>query len=194
MQKTLPPKFKYPGSFTIPCTIGNHDIGKTLIDLGASINLMPLSMFKKIGDHEIKPTRMMLQLIDRSVKYPYGVVEDVVVKIDKLQFLVDFVVMEMGENAEMPLILGRPFMKTTKVIIHVDNGVLTLNDQDEEVTFNVFNEMQLIQVKQARPKAPGEVCSVTSLPDQAAKLVKRNHNCFSPKLKEEDKDKEELVH
>ncbi|XP_017412991.2 uncharacterized protein LOC108324561 [Vigna angularis] len=73
MQKTLPPKFKDPGSFIIPCTIGNHDIGKTLIDLGASINLMPLSMLEKIGGLEVKPTRMMLQLADRSVKYPYGV-------------------------------------------------------------------------------------------------------------------------
>ncbi|XP_047159187.1 uncharacterized protein LOC124829675 [Vigna umbellata] len=69
MQKTLPPKFKDPGSFIIPCTIGNYDIGKTLIDLGASINLMPLSMLEKIGGLEVKPTRMMLQLTDRSVKY-----------------------------------------------------------------------------------------------------------------------------
>ncbi|XP_047161709.1 uncharacterized protein LOC124831678 [Vigna umbellata] len=97
IQKTLPPKSKDFGSFTIPCTIGKHDIEKALIDLGASINLMPLSMLKKIGGLEVKPTRMMLQLVDRSIKYPYGVVEDVVVKIDKLQFPVDFVVMEMEE-------------------------------------------------------------------------------------------------
>ncbi|XP_052724088.1 uncharacterized protein LOC128193932 [Vigna angularis] len=100
MQKTLPPKFKDPGSFTIPCTIGNHDIGRALVDLGASINLIPLSMLKKIGGLEVKPTRMMLQLADRSIKYPYGVVEDVVVNIDKLQFPVDFVVMDMEESAD----------------------------------------------------------------------------------------------
>ncbi|XP_017410999.2 uncharacterized protein LOC108323145 [Vigna angularis] len=102
MQKSLPPKVKDPGSFTIPCTIGNHDIGKALVDLGASINLMPLSMLKKIGDLEVKSTRMILQMADRSIKHPYGVVEDVVIKVDKLKFPVDFVVMEMekGQNQE----------------------------------------------------------------------------------------------
>ncbi|XP_014490731.1 uncharacterized protein LOC106753436 [Vigna radiata var. radiata] len=105
MQKTFPPKFKDPGSFTISCTIGSNNIGKAFIDLGANINLMPLSMLKRIGGLEVKPTRMMLQLADRFVKYPYGVVEDVVVKIDKFQFLVDFLVMEMEENAKILLIL-----------------------------------------------------------------------------------------
>ncbi|XP_014499231.1 uncharacterized protein LOC106760291 [Vigna radiata var. radiata] len=99
IQKALPPKFKDSGSFTIPCTIGDCDVGKALVDLGASLNLMSLSMLNKIGGLEVKPTRIMLQLEDRSIKYPYDVVEDVVVKIDKLQFLVDFVVMEMEENA-----------------------------------------------------------------------------------------------
>ncbi|XP_014515631.1 uncharacterized protein LOC106773451 [Vigna radiata var. radiata] len=71
IQKLLPPKFKDPGSFTIPCTIGKLAIGKALIDLGASINLMPLSLFKKIGELELKPTRMTLQLADRYIKYPH---------------------------------------------------------------------------------------------------------------------------
>ncbi|XP_047154251.1 uncharacterized protein LOC124825634 [Vigna umbellata] len=142
MQKTLPPKFKDPGSFTIPCTIGDHDIGKALIDLGASINLMPLSMLKKIGGLEAKPTRMKLQLANRSIKYPLGVVEDVIIKIDKLQFPVDFVVMDIEEDEEIPLILGRPFMKTAKVVIHMEEGILKLKDQDREITFNVFEAEQ----------------------------------------------------
>ncbi|XP_017420276.1 uncharacterized protein LOC108330297 [Vigna angularis] len=136
LQKSLPPKFKDPGSFNIPCTIGNHDIGKALVDLGASTNLMSLSMLKKIGGLEVKPIRMILQMVDRSIKHPYGVVEDVVIQIDKLKFPIDFVVMEVGEDVDIPLILGRPFMKTTKVVIHVDDGVLTLKDQDKEVTFS----------------------------------------------------------
>ncbi|XP_014511500.1 uncharacterized protein LOC106770191 [Vigna radiata var. radiata] len=97
MQRTLPPKFKDPGSFTNPCIIGNYEIGKALVDLGASINLMPLSMLQKIGGLEVKSTRMILQMADKSIRHPYGVVEDVVIKIDKLQFPVDFVVMEMGK-------------------------------------------------------------------------------------------------
>ncbi|XP_047178862.1 uncharacterized protein LOC124845748 [Vigna umbellata] len=84
LQKTLPPKFKDPRSFTIPCTIGNHDIGKVLVDLGASINLMPLFMLKKICGLEVKPTKAILQMANGSIKHPYGVVEDVLVKIDKL--------------------------------------------------------------------------------------------------------------
>ncbi|XP_047174779.1 uncharacterized protein LOC124842360 [Vigna umbellata] len=168
LQKTLPPIFKDLGSFTIPCTIGNHGIRKVLVDLGASINLMPLFMLKKICGLEVKPTKAILQMADGSIKHPYGVVEDLVVKIDKLQFPVDFVVMDMGEDVEMPLILGRPFMKTTKVVIHVDEGTMKLKDQDEEVTFNVFDKVQPIQVTKTSPKAKDEVLSVTSLLDKAA--------------------------
>ncbi|XP_047179301.1 uncharacterized protein LOC124846130, partial [Vigna umbellata] len=195
LQKTLPPKFKDPGSFIIPCTIGNHDIGKALVDLGASINLMSLFILKKIGGLEVKPTKAILQMVDRSIKHPYGVVEDVVVKIDKVKFLVDFVVMEMEENVEIPLILGRPFMKKAKVVIHVDDGVITLKEQDEEVTLNVFEAGQPIQVTRTSPKAKDDVLSVTSLPDKVVKTVKRNHSCCFPRLKEDDRDKEEkLVH
>ncbi|XP_052728494.1 uncharacterized protein LOC108327310 [Vigna angularis] len=80
IQKLLPPKFKDPGSFTIPCTIGNISVGKALIDLGANINLMPLSMFEKVEGLELKPTWMTLQLVDTSLKYPYRLAEDVLVK------------------------------------------------------------------------------------------------------------------
>ncbi|XP_052728535.1 uncharacterized protein LOC108327431 [Vigna angularis] len=142
-----------------------------------------------------KPTRMMLQLADRSVKYPHGVVENMVVKIDKLQFLVDFVVTEMEENAEVPLILGRPFMKTAKVVIHVDDGVVTLKDQEREVTFNVFEVGQPIQEKQTSLKIIDEVLSVTSLPDKAIKLVKKGLSCFYIKVEGEDEEKEgKFVH
>ena len=140
IQKILPPKFKDPGSFTLPVTIGSLVVGKALLDLGASINLVPLSMLKKIGELEIKPTRMTLQLTDRSIKYPNGVVEDVLVKVNKFLFPMDFVIMEMEENVEVPLILGRPFMKTVRLLIDVD-GKPTVRVQDEEVNFNVFEAM-----------------------------------------------------
>ncbi|XP_017420343.1 uncharacterized protein LOC108330370 [Vigna angularis] len=111
IQKLLPPKLKDPGSFTIPCTIGNISVGKAIIDLGASINLMPLSMFEKVEGLELKPTRMTLQLAHRSLKYPYGVAKDVIMKVDKFMFPVDFVIMEMEEDVNVPLILGRHFMR-----------------------------------------------------------------------------------
>jgi len=72
IQKILPPKHKDPGSVTIPCSIGEVTVGKALIDLGASINLMPLSMSKRLGELEIMPTRMTLQLADRSITRPCG--------------------------------------------------------------------------------------------------------------------------
>ncbi|XP_068492199.1 uncharacterized protein [Phaseolus vulgaris] len=138
IQKSLPQKSRDPGSFTLPVTIGNLTVGKALLDLGASINLMPSSMLKKIGDVEVKPTRMTLQLADRSIKYPHGIVQDLLVKVDKFLFPVDFVVMDIEEDVEVPLILGRPFMKTAKVIIDVDKGKLKVCVLDEEVNFNVF--------------------------------------------------------
>ena len=142
IQKPLPQKSRDPGSFTLPVTIGNLTIKRALMDLGASINLIPLSMLKNIGDVEVRPTRMTLQLADRSIKYPYGIVEDMIVKVDKFLFPVDFVVIDMEEDAEVPLILGRPFMKTAKVIIDVDKGKLKVCAQDEEVSFDVFEAMK----------------------------------------------------
>ena len=81
-------------------------------------------MLRRIGDMEVKPTRMTLQLADRSMKYLYGVAKDVLVKVDKFMFPIDFLVMDIEEDIEVPLILGRPFMKTVKVIIDVDDGKL----------------------------------------------------------------------
>jgi len=90
-------------------------------------------MLKTIQDVEVQPTRMTLQLVDRSIEYPYGIVEDLLFKVDKFYFLVDFVIMDMEEDLEVLLILGRPLMKAAKVIIHVDNGKLKVQGQDEEV-------------------------------------------------------------
>ncbi|XP_019427136.1 PREDICTED: uncharacterized protein LOC109335457 [Lupinus angustifolius] len=128
--------------------IGELSLGNALLDLGANINLMPLSMLKRIGDLEIKPTRMTLQLADRSVKYSYGVEEDVLVKVDGLVFPMDFAIMDVEKDKEVPLILGRPFMKTAQVIIDVDDGKLMVRVEDQEVNFNVFEAMQHSRNKQ----------------------------------------------
>ncbi|XP_068305074.1 uncharacterized protein [Pyrus communis] len=90
----LPPKKKDPGSFTISCTIGNCDFSSTLIDLGASVNLMPYSVFKRLGEGELKPTSNIIQLADRSITYPRGVIEDVIVKVDNLYLPADFMVFD----------------------------------------------------------------------------------------------------
>ena len=115
LQSKIPTKLKDPRSFTIPCSIGNRYAGRTLCDLGASINLMPLSVFKQLGVRECKPTTVTLQLADRSYAYPEGKIEDVLVKVDKFIFLVDFNVLDFEANKEVLIILGRPFLATGKI-------------------------------------------------------------------------------
>jgi len=113
-------------------------VDKALLDLGVSINLMPLALLRKIGNLEVQPTQIQLLLVDIFIKYPYSVVEDILVKVDKFTFPVDFVVMDIEEDDEFPLILGRPFMKTARIIIDVDKGKIKVRTQDDEVTFNLF--------------------------------------------------------
>ena len=139
LQRKLPQKLKDPGSFTIPCSIGNSIFEKALCDLGASINLMPLSIFKKLGLGEARPTTVSLQLADRSIKHPRGIIEDVLIKVDKFIFLADFIVLDIEEDEEIPIILGRPFLATGRALIDVQKGELRLRVQEEEVIFNVFN-------------------------------------------------------
>ena len=91
LQRKLPPKLKDPRSYTIPCTIGDFDFDKVLCDLGASVNLMPLSIFRKLEIGEVKPTTVCLQFMDRSVKHPRGIIEDVLVKMDKFIFSANFI-------------------------------------------------------------------------------------------------------
>ena len=104
LQKKSPQKFKDPDSFTIPCTIGDSNFEKALCDLGASINLMPLSVFKKLGFGDVKLTTISLQMAYKSLTYSRGVIEDVLVKVDKFIFQVDFVVLDMEKDREIPLI------------------------------------------------------------------------------------------
>ncbi|XP_061371264.1 uncharacterized protein LOC133313865, partial [Gastrolobium bilobum] len=118
-QKNLPPKLKDPGSFSIPCTIGSMTIERVLCDLGASINVMPLSMMKKLGITEVKPINMILQLADHSTKQAYGVIEDILVKVDKFIFPMDFVILDIEEDTAVPMIFGRPFLATSGALIDV---------------------------------------------------------------------------
>ncbi|KAK5824909.1 hypothetical protein PVK06_019696 [Gossypium arboreum] len=142
LQNKLPTKLKDPRSFTIPCLIVNLNIEKALADLGPSINLMSYKRFKQLGLGEPKPTRMSIQLADRSVKYPRGIIEDVLVKVDKFIFPVDFVVLDMDEDVEVPLILGRPFLATTRAVIDVGDGKLVLTVGDEEMIFEIYDAMR----------------------------------------------------
>ncbi|GKB55645.1 reverse transcriptase domain-containing protein, partial [Tanacetum coccineum] len=110
-----------------------------LADLGASINLMPLSVWKKLSLSELTSTRMTLELVDRSVAHPKGVAKDVFVKVGKFYFLADFVVVDYDVDPRVPRILGRPFLRTTRALIDVHGEELTLRVDDEAITFKVRN-------------------------------------------------------
>ena len=138
----IPLKLQDPGSFSIPCVVGNLDFGKCLCDLGASINLMPLSIFKKLGLGEVKPSSMVLQLADQSFKRPYGKIEDVLVKVDKFIIPVDFVVLDYEEDNNCPLIFGHPFLNTVRALVDVNEGKLTLRIGDEQVEFCMRKSME----------------------------------------------------
>ncbi|XP_045831120.1 uncharacterized protein LOC123922450 [Trifolium pratense] len=143
IQKKLPQKKKDPGSFTIPCSIGNISVGRALCDLGASINLMPLSMMKKIPGAVAKPTKMQLSLADRSIVHPYGILHDVLVRVAEFVFPADFVILDMEDDADVePLLLGRPFLATGRALIDVEMGELMLRTHGEQVMFNVFKAMK----------------------------------------------------
>ncbi|XP_050222514.1 uncharacterized protein LOC126672604 [Mercurialis annua] len=132
----LPAKLKDPGSFSIPCTIGTMSSINCLCDIGSSINLMPLTLFRALcGDKTVKNTSMVLQLADHSLKRPYGIVEDVLVKVDKFIFPVDFVILDYAVDKECPIILGRTFMNTGRALIDVHGGKLSLRIDEETIEF-----------------------------------------------------------
>ncbi|XP_050876213.1 uncharacterized protein LOC127079903 [Lathyrus oleraceus] len=138
----IPVKKKDRGFVTIPCTIGDRSFKKALIDLGACVSLMPLSIYRKLGIRTIQDTRTTLQIAYHSVKRPYGVVEDVLVKIDKFVFPVDFVILEMPKDEEIPLILRRSFLETGRCVIDIKEGTMTLKVYDKELKIDVRSTMK----------------------------------------------------
>ncbi|XP_024033495.1 uncharacterized protein LOC112095621 [Citrus clementina] len=142
LQSKIPTKLKDLESFTIPCSIGTRYASRALCDLGASINLMPLSVFKQLGVGECRPTTVTLQLADISYAYPEGKIEDILVKVDKFIFLVDIIVLDFETNKEVPIILERPFLVTGKTLIDVQKGELTIKVNDQQVTFNVLETVR----------------------------------------------------
>ena len=122
LQQKIPAKYKDPGCPTIPCVIGNHEIDRALLDLGASVNLLPYPVYEKLGLGKLKPTSVTLQLADGLVKILRGIIEDVLIKVDKFYFPVDFIVLDTQPDvdacAQIPIILGRPFLATSNAIIN----------------------------------------------------------------------------
>ena len=163
ISRKIPAKLKDPGSFTIPCTVGISDFPRCLCDLGASINLLPLSVFRNLGLGDVKPTNMSLQLADHSIKKPYGVIEDVLVKVDKFIFPVDFIVLDFETDKTCPLIFGRPFLNTSRALIDVHEGKVILRVGDESVEF--------VMSKLMEHPMEDEMCMKVEVMDECAKEV-----------------------
>ncbi|GJW32225.1 DNA-directed DNA polymerase [Tanacetum coccineum] len=137
IQRSQSQKEGDPGSFTLPSLIGPLTVKNALADLGTSINLMPNSLFQRLGISKLKPTKMSIQLADRSIKYPIGVYENLLVKVSKFIFQVNFVVLEMDEDELGPIILGRPLLAMARAVIDVHEGKLSLRVESETITFNI---------------------------------------------------------
>src|SRR5262249_21568528 len=140
LQHKLPPKLEDPGGFTIPCTIGSLTVDDALADLGPSINVMPYKKFKKLGIGELRPTKMSIHLVDRTIRHPRGIIENILVMVDKFLFPIDFVVLDMDESFKTPLILGRPFLATARALIDVEQRELILRVREEKVVLKMNND------------------------------------------------------
>ena len=169
IQQKLPAKMKDPGSFTILCSIGKYEFKKTLCDFGASINLMPLSVVQRLSLGELTPTAITLQMADRSMAQPEGVLEDVLVKVGKFIFLVDFVIMKMEEDTQVPFLLGRPFLATGAALIDVQKGELTLRVGNEAVHFKLNRILE-------HPDVDAESCMVVE--NNSLLSVELNSDCI----------------
>ncbi|XP_024046654.1 uncharacterized protein LOC112100998, partial [Citrus clementina] len=145
LQKKLPPKCKDPGMFTIPCKIGSVRVEKALLDLGASINVMPRSIYSSLNIGPLKETGVIIQLADRSNAYPDGVLEDVLVQVNELVFPADFYVLDMEDDNSsnsVPILLGRPFLKTARTKMDIHKGTLTMEFDGEVIEFNMNDAMK----------------------------------------------------
>ncbi|XP_070015203.1 uncharacterized protein [Nicotiana sylvestris] len=136
---SMAPKLQDPGASTIPCTIGSADFAKALCDLGASINLMPYSVFNTLDIGQPRPTSMRLQMVDRSMKRPLGIIDDVLVRVDKYILPAYFVILDCEVDYEVPIILGRPLLATGKALVDVEAVELTFRVGDEKVVSTFAN-------------------------------------------------------
>ncbi|XP_027174039.1 uncharacterized protein LOC113773607 [Coffea eugenioides] len=144
LQRKLPPKCGDPGMFTIPCKIENTSIRKTMLDLGASINVMLKIIYTSLNLGLLKETAIIIQLTDRTNSYPEGLVEDVLVQVSELVFPADFYILDMGDKRSLnpsPILLGRSFLSTVRTKIDVNDGTLSMKFDGETMNFNIFEVM-----------------------------------------------------
>ncbi|XP_052490796.1 uncharacterized protein LOC128043039 [Gossypium raimondii] len=159
LQKKVPPKYKDQCMFAISYEIGNVGIKKAMCGLGASINIMPYPIYKMINAGPLKKTGVIIQLADRSVIYPEGLLEDVLVKVNELVFPADFYIINIEDDNttnSSGILLGRPFLSTASAKIDVLSGMLTMEFDSDIVKFNVYEAM-------SHPNSLSNISSIDSI-------------------------------
>ncbi|XP_071694964.1 uncharacterized protein [Rutidosis leptorrhynchoides] len=131
----LPPKLSDPGPFMVPCRIDDSEIFKCLTDSGASINLMPLSVYLRLGLNELKLTKTGVRLVNQSISKLLGIPENLVVKIGELEFPADFVVVDMPEDKVVPIVFGRPFLEIAGALTDWRTCKLIFRDRGKTLSF-----------------------------------------------------------
>jgi len=152
LSNQIPVKYKDPNCRTISCTIGQTIINRALLDLRASINLLPFSFYQQLRLGELNPTKVTIQLADRSVKIFKEKITDVLIRVEEFIYPIDFIVLETRPESNLrsqtPVILGHPFLATANAIINYRNGSMRLYFGDMTKEFNVFNlEQQTRKIK-----------------------------------------------
>ncbi|XP_022876965.1 uncharacterized protein LOC111395199 [Olea europaea var. sylvestris] len=142
IQHRIPPKLKDPGSFTLPCSIGDLNDINFLIDSGASINLISLPLYRKLGLGDPKAASIILQLAERSLKHPYRIVEDMLIKVGVFIFPTDFIILDIEEAYQMAIILGRPFFSTSRALLDFDADEIVLRVEDKQQSFTMENPIK----------------------------------------------------
>ena len=148
----LPQKMKDPGAPLISCAIGDITFDQALLDLGASVNLLPTSVYEKFRIGELKPTSTILQLADKSMKTPRGLIKDVLVRVNQCYFSIDFLILDMEPSQELnqnPIILGHPFLATANANINCKTGAMDISFRDQKVKINIFNNSKLMQEEES---------------------------------------------
>ncbi|XP_040947714.1 uncharacterized protein [Gossypium hirsutum] len=176
LQRKMPVKCKDRGMFAIPCKIGHLGIKKAMCDLEASINVMPYSIYESLNAGFLTKTGVTIQLADRSIVHPEGVLEDVLVKVNGLIFPADFYVIKMEEDntpGSSDILLGRPFLSTANTKIDVRSGTLTMEFDGEIVKFNVYGTIS----------HPSEVLDVNRVDIIDSSVEKTFESCTRSEIK-----------
>ncbi|KAL7607471.1 hypothetical protein Lser_V15G15353 [Lactuca serriola] len=184
-QKRMPPKCKDPGVFTVPCKLGNLYVPHAMLDLGASINVLPYSVYKSIGICTLTKTGVIIQLADRSIVHPKGVLEDVLVQVNEIVFPADFYVLDIGDDdhpSSSSILLGRPFLKTARTKIDVYNGILSMEFDGEVINFNIYEEFDSNSVKEIAEnfKLDEELLEIVESMEEKKKIRYDNSNVKLP--------------